>query len=300
MTDTSPPLLSLGIDIGGTSVKAVLMCAGEELASARSEPYQHADSRTLCHAITAAAQRALVGQRPDAIGLCLPGLWDSATRTVTYSANVPGIMGLALADMLSALPVDPSACRVVSDAFAAASDVRLDPLTGAPLAGRLLAISLGTGVGACVLEDDGTPLRVSGDSSGHIGQFDVTLDPDDAPTGSDGSAGSLEAYIGLHALRDRYRVPDEAICAAISPGDPPLRALARAIRISHAIYRPHHIRLLGGVGIRLSHLLAPLRANIDARLTSLARPGWTLGCGTSDLHAARGAARIAAQSSQTV
>ncbi|MBY0262576.1 MAG: hypothetical protein K2Q20_09545, partial [Phycisphaerales bacterium] len=91
---------------------------------------------------------------------------------------------------------------------------------------RLLALSLGTGVGACVIDrearstPDGTtrwaPRRVlvTGVSSGHLGQIDVGFDEPDPgdpsgrrllarPVGSDGGIGSLESYIGLGALRER-------------------------------------------------------------------------------------------------
>ncbi|MBX3408799.1 MAG: ROK family protein [Phycisphaeraceae bacterium] len=299
MKTTAPSSDTLGIDIGGTSVKAVLMRDGHELARARSLPYSRPDHDTLAGAVAAAASGAAAGATPAHIGLCLPGLWCPLARTVTYSANVPGIVGMPLKDLLASLPFDSDRCTVVADAYAAAFDARCERPGAAPLAGRLFALSLGTGVGACVINEDGSPLRVSGDSPGHFGQIDVTLDDSLAPVGPDGGTGSLESYLGLPALRARYKVPDEQLCAAVSPADAPMRALARALRIAHAIYRPQHIRLLGGVGIRLGSLLAPLRARIEDGLTSLARPGWTLACGTSDLHAARGAARIAAQSSQT-
>ena len=51
--------------------------------------------------------------------------------------------------------------------------------------------------------------------------------------------------------------------------------------------------LAGGIGVRLGRVVAPLRANVERRLTSIARPGWTLATGDSDFHAARGAARLA-------
>jgi hypothetical protein len=36
-----------------------------------------------------------------------------------------------------------------------------------------------------------------------------------------------------------------------------------------------------------------LRVKVEDRLTSLARPGWTLSAGDDDFHAARGAALLA-------
>jgi predicted NBD/HSP70 family sugar kinase len=138
------------------------------------------------------------------------------------------------------------------------------------------------------------PLMVEGESSGHIGQFDVSIEGHPV-VGPDGGAGSLEGYMGVAALRQRYG-SDADVNAIISKwkGDePPLRALARSIRIAHAVYRPHHVVLAGGIGIRLKSLLPQIRVLIDEKLTSVAREGWTLTTGDSDFHAAAGAAKVA-------
>src|SRR5437870_395303 len=63
--------------------------------------------------------------------------------------------------------------------------------------------------------------------------------------GPDGGGGSLEGYLGLPAMRKKY---GEQVAAAVNKfkGDEPeLKALARAIRIAHAIYCPQHIVLAG-------------------------------------------------------
>ncbi len=72
--------------------------------------------------------------------------------------------------------------------------------------------------------------------------------------------------------------------------------MAKAIRICHAIYRPHHIVLAGGLGIRLGRVLPALQQLVQLDLTRIARPGWTLSTGSSDFHAACGAARMAQSS----
>ena len=58
------------------------------------------------------------------------------------------------------------------------------------------------------------------------------------------------------------------------------------------MYRPDHVYLAGGVGIRSAHLLTDLKAMVDVNLTRIAKPNWMLGAGDSDFHAARGAARM--------
>ena len=158
------------------------------------------------------------------------------------------------------------------------------------LEGRVLVISIGTGIGAAVL-DEGKPLHVDGASPGHIGQMDVIIEGHPA-IGPDGGAGSLEGYMGGAALSKKYGDAAAAI-KAFKGFEPPLRALARAIRIAHAIYRPHHVVLAGGIGIRMAHLVEPLHSLVSTHLSSIARHNWTLTCGDSDFHAARGAARLA-------
>jgi predicted NBD/HSP70 family sugar kinase len=133
---------------------------------------------------------------------------------------------------------------------------------------------------------------VDDDSPGHFGQVDVSIEGHPV-VGPDGGAGSLEGYLSAAALADRYGPEPSAWVSRITADDPPLRALARAVRIAHAIYRPHHVLLAGGIGVRLGHVVAQLRANVDRQLTSIARPGWTLATGDSDFHAAQGAARLA-------
>ncbi len=75
--------------------------------------------------------------------------------------------------------------------------------------------------------------------------------------------------------------------------DPPIRALVRAIRIIHAIYRPRHIVLAGGIGMGLRRLAPEIQSSAAARLTSIAREGWALTTADHEFHAACGAAALA-------
>lgn len=283
---------SLGIDIGGTSVKAALVRAGVVERVGRSSPYARPSAAELQQAVQEAL-REIDTASARTCGLCLPGVYDPASASITASANVPALVGVKVRDLL---PWTGDA-TVLSDALAAGLDYW--SLHKEALPGRLLAISLGTGVGAVVL-DRGQPLRVNGTSPGHFGQLDVTLSEDDpdTPIGPDGGRGSLEGYLGLPALRARYGERLLKPGWTLTASDPPLRALARALRLAHALYRPEHIVFLGGVGLRLGASLPALRQLVDDRLTSLARPGWTLGFGTHEWHAASGAARWAAGSSR--
>ncbi|MBK7403977.1 MAG: ROK family protein [Phycisphaerales bacterium] len=296
-------MLSLGIDIGGSSVKAALLRDGAPVATVRGDRYQAPDHDVLSGAIRHAIDTVLRGVTSplDRVGLCAPGLLDRPTMTITKAVNVPGIVGVPLAGLVAeglrghALAPGAAASLVVTtDAHATALDI----YAAEQFAGRLLCLALGTGVGACVL-DDGVPLHVSGETPGHIGHMDVSFD-DDPPTGPDGAKGTLESYIGLPALLAGGAFQGGLAGnaePAINPArlEPALRALARAVRIGHAIYRPQHIRLAGGIGIRLAPFIAGLRASVEHGLTSLARPGWDLAAGSDEFHAARGAAALASR-----
>lgn len=289
---------ALGIDIGGTSIKAALLIDDTEVWSGSSARYRHPSGkevRSHLAGLLGSLPAALLVSREMVVGLCVPGVLDPSGQRIERSVNMPGLVGEPLPDLITrSLPAaarfreGPGAPRIVSDAHAAA----IDAAESMALTGRVLAISLGTGVGAAVL-DGRTLLSVTGRSSGHLGQIDVSvLGIEPVPIGPDSGRGSLEAYIGLPALVARHGDAERWL-SGLRGDEPELAALARAVRIAHAIYRPRHVLLLGGIGIRLQGVFEPLKARIAEALTSVADPAWTLSCGTTDLHAARGAARLA-------
>lgn len=300
---------SLGLDIGGTSIKAAALEPDGSAVTARSDPYARPSPDELRAALLCVVRRLRdVGARIGlirSVGLCAPGLYDPRTRSITRSVNVPALEGLRLPDLLRKA-IDPRLPepRYVTDAHAAALDYRLG--LEQPLQGRLLAISLGTGVGGCVLDDPPTPgelprpLHVSGTSPGHLGQVELAIADADGsvPLGPEGVPGVVEAYLGLPALVRRFGADPDQLArslGSLTPDALPFRALVRLLRITHAIYRPQHIALLGGVGLMLAPVLGPVRQAVAQSLTTLARPGWTLAPARNAYHAALGAARVGAR-----
>jgi predicted NBD/HSP70 family sugar kinase len=287
-------MATLGIDVGGMSVKAALINQGNCIWTGQSSFYRKPSAAQLADAI----RQAVIGPigEVQSIGLCVPGIMDAEKRQITLAINVPGLVGLSLDRLVpDALGLGfRGRSNICNDAYAAAADIH----ASRSIEGRLLILSLGTGVGACVL-DNGRPLYVEGNSPGHIGQLDVSV-PGHEIIAPDGGAGGLEGYIGAAALKGKYGENLSDQIARWTGNEISLQALARAIRISHAIYRPNHICLTGGIGIRLQHVLQPLRKIIETNLTSLARTGWTLTSGDDDFHAARGAARLAADKTQGI
>jgi len=269
---------SLGIDIGGTSVKVALL-DGDKVTTSRSSEYSGASADELATVIAAVLPDG--SNDAQTVGLCVPGRLDPTRTRVVQSINLPALQKVPLAELISRAIGARVTPTIASDAHAAAHDFQVTHKT----VGRLLAISIGTGVGASVL-DDGKPLLVCGETPGHFGQIDVTLDAEPVPR-------TLESYLGAKRLHAEFGSRLAEAIAAFDIHARPLRALARSIRIAHAIYRPDTVALLGYVGMQFAACQDKLETIVRADLTSVAKPDWKLAFGSSPFHAAIGAARLA-------
>jgi predicted NBD/HSP70 family sugar kinase len=268
----------------------VLLRGGGVAGESRSGRYERPDAATLRRALGEAIAPLGVGAGEAVrVGLCVPGILSDDRRRVVRAVNLPGLEGFDLRAGVEAHVPAVDGLRLTSDALASTYGY----WWGERRPGRLLSLVIGTGVGACVL-DDGVPLEVVDECPGHLGQMDVgAIGPGDAPVGPDGGRGSLEGYLGAAALTERFGADRVAGLLAAADDDPALVALARAIRIGHAIYRPAEVVLLGGVGTRLAPRRAAIERLARAELTSIARPDWRLAFGASDRSGATGAALLA-------
>ena len=286
---------SLGIDIGGTSVKACVL-DGVQARTSRSSPYADPSRGLLVQAIQEAVGELGMLEKAGAVGLCVPGKQTPVGDAVAVSVNLPCLNGWAFADLLSeALGHTPNACTILSDVQAAGEDYLFSHTTAQ--SGRTAIIAIGTGVGLGVF-DQGVPVSIgTGFGIGHLGLMDMGRLGDTDTVGADGSRNTLESYIGARAVERRF--PDveptalpQAI-AMLTRGEPILEALIHALRIVHAIYTPDQIVLMGGVGGAMRPHGALIDAAVRDGLTSLAKPGWALLFGDDAYHASRGAARSA-------
>src|SRR5687768_12586678 len=116
-------MTSLGIDIGGTSVKAALIDGGNVVATRMSAGFSRPDTARLVEAVREAVGDA-DRSRIRAVGFCCPGVLDRASRTITLSVNVPGLVGVSLDEIVSrALGPGLPAPAIMSDASAVAYDI---------------------------------------------------------------------------------------------------------------------------------------------------------------------------------
>ncbi len=111
-------MIALGIDIGGTAVKAAARKDGRVIWAAQSPFY----AKPTTEELRAAIRQTVAGRLTDlhTVGLCVPGLYDTASRSISVAINVPGLVGISLDQFVPdtlGLMFDGSA-RILNDARA--------------------------------------------------------------------------------------------------------------------------------------------------------------------------------------
>jgi len=188
---------AIGIDLGGTNVKAASVSAsGDVLDEARAQTRDGAAAgawietvRSLCRQLESRRGMAARG-----IGVGAPGVAAADGRSI---ASMPGrLAGLEGLDWTDALGTTV-AVRVLNDAQAALLG---EAWRGAAAGARdAVMLTLGTGVGGAILSH-GRLLTGATGKAGHWGH--VTLDADGPPSVA-GMPGSLEGAIGSCTLEAR-------------------------------------------------------------------------------------------------
>lgn len=198
----------LGVDIGGTSVKAGLVDESGRVIEQQSQPTPHSsgDFRQLLRALA-----ARWAGRFDAAGFGCKGLIDAAsTRVIRSPGPVAFLEGLSLSEM-AGLNVP---ARAGNDAHAAmAGEMRWGAARGHRHA---LLFTLGSGVGGAIVADGRLLGGVSG-IAGHLGH--VTVDPWGACCIC-GNRGCLETVFSARALEAEVWRVVNAGCATKLAGGP--------------------------------------------------------------------------------
>lgn len=252
----------LGIDLGGSSVKAVVVTtAGETLASFNEsfDPERRLHFAEIIQGLLARVT-SQQGQPPDRTGLSAPGLAAQDGRSIAFMpGRLEGLVGLQWTDYLKAgQPV-----TVLNDAHAALlGEVWLGAAKGFT---NVIMLTLGTGVGGAALVD-GRLLRGHSGKAGHLGH--VTLDLHGPPDVC-AMPGSLEFQIGNYSIGQRsggrFATTHELI-AAYRAGDGQakevwlrsLEALAVAIGGFTNVLDPEAVIIGGGIARADGDLFGPL------------------------------------------
>jgi glucokinase len=191
----NPKSYSVGVDLGGTNIKIVVVSNEGELLE-----YLTCDTADAAGSWAQTIKQNLLRIQHDRkstpchVGIASPGLAARDGRSIAHmQGRLNGLEGLVWTDFLET----PATVFVLNDAHAAL----LGELWQGAAKGyrNVLLLTLGTGVGGAVLAD-GRLLKGHIGRAGHLGH--VTVNSDGAPDIVN-TPGSLEQMIGNYNLRER-------------------------------------------------------------------------------------------------
>lgn len=277
-------MATLGVDLGGTNIKAALVDEAGYILREISKPTNlPRPAESVCDDIIGLCRELMVGNDVRGIGVGCPGTVDDNCGMVLYSNNLAWFdfaMGPYLEQRLQ-VPV-----RLANDANAAALG---EALAGcAKNADSAVILTLGTGVGGGVVLNGKLLTGYTGAASepGHM----VVNDAQDAPLCSCGRRGCLEAYASATALirmtqQAMHLHPESALWKIAGPmavtgrtafdGQAMGDAVATAVVEEYThwlaigtanlinIFFPQVVGLSGGIANQGENLLAPLRTQVE-------------------------------------
>ena len=189
-------MVTIGLDLGGASVRAIAIDGEEVVGEARLKTPATGDRTAVLDVLAAAVHQArdtgdVREEDVAAVGVGTPGVVIDGT--VGGASNVPGFLErFALADLLEQRVDRP--VHVLNDITAAAiAEHRLGAGRGT---GHLLCVFVGTGVGGGLVLD-GRPYLGSGGGAGEFGHMIVRQGGAVCPCGR---RGCVEAYAGRRAM----------------------------------------------------------------------------------------------------
>src|SRR6185503_6653398 len=206
---------ALGIDLGGTSIKAMAIAAEGNVLSKTNRPFDPEKKLDWAEKIRALIPELQSKQDgpASAIGVSAPGLAARDGRSIAFlPQRQQGLEGLVWSEYLQT----PFPVPVLNDAHAALlGEVWLGAARGLQ---NVIMLTLGTGVGGAAMVD-GRLLRGHIGRAGHLGH--MSLDPD-GPPDCTGTPGALELAIGNATIErrtaGRFKTTHDLI-AAHSSGD---------------------------------------------------------------------------------
>jgi glucokinase len=251
------------VDIGGTSTKIGIVSEDGEIVTRAIIPTNMGVPALLVDGIVASLRPMLDAQSAEGdgafgVGVSVAGFLDRDRGAMIHNANIPALREFALRRTLEdRLSLE---CRLEVDSNAAVlAEYRHGAGRGS---GRLLGVTVGTGLGGGVIID-GELLRFTGECAGDLGHIIV------APEGrlcTCGARGCLEAMVDSAALSERAsgrRVRDivdsarggdkEAIAALAQTG----WWLGLGLASLSPIFSPDRIVVGGGIAAAGDLLLVP-------------------------------------------
>lgn len=215
--------LAIGIDFGGTTIKAAVVDGADVVGRGMTIDTQKHSAQELIVALVDEIND-LKGQFPGvcAAGVGLPGMVDSVRGIVHQLTNVKGWRETPLRDLLEeetglrvAIENDAKAMTYGEWKFGAGRDFR-----------NVVCLTLGTGVGGGLIFE-GNLYRGSGLGAGEIGQMSIDYK---GVAGNYGNLGALEKYVGNAQIAERARARYAAAGRVVTPAEASPAALADAAR----------------------------------------------------------------------
>ena len=193
--------LYIGIDLGGTNIKAGIVDSQGNVLKKISVPTGHGPDAVIANMVSA-ANRAVdqAGVNIDqiaAIGIASPGSLSKSTGVVIRCANLPGWDSVPLCDLVSKALGKPTIME--NDARAAAFG---ECMAGAGRAGtirNMIMITLGTGVGSGMILDG----QLVHGHTGMAGEIGHSIVVSEGELCGCGQRGCLEAYASASRVHRR-------------------------------------------------------------------------------------------------
>jgi len=254
---------ALGIDVGGTNIKALALAPSGRVLGEISAPTGDTGDKGWISNVKSIHERLrqLRHEPPAWIGLAAPGIAAPDQRSIrSMPERLHGLEGLVWRKVFKAAAPVP----VLNDAQAALlGEVWRGAARGARNA---ILLTLGTGVGGAAIVD-GRLLRGHIGRAGHLGH--ISLDPAGSPDVAR-TPGSLEDAIGGASLKRRSQgrfVSTQALVAASHGADrealsiwlQSVQALAAGIASLINVLDPEVVVIGGGIAKAGPDLFRPLR-----------------------------------------
>src|SRR5438046_9438851 len=262
-----PKTLDLGVDLGGSSIKAVVVTPDGETLSRHNLEFDPDKNMEWAEKIRALVQSAGTerAKPAESIGLSAPGLAAANGRSIAcMPERLQGLEGLDWTEFLGASYTVP----VLNDA---PEELLGEAWVGAARGFQnVIMLTLGTGVGGAAMVD-GRLLRGHIGRAGHLGHLPLDAD---GPPDCAGTPGSLEVAIGNCAVRERSRgrfQTTQDLIAAHRKGDTEaaaiwlksVKALAAAVCSFINILDPEAVIIGGGLARSGKAFCEPLRQFLD-------------------------------------
>ncbi|HET9777866.1 MAG TPA: ROK family protein [Propionibacteriaceae bacterium] len=280
--------LVIGVDVGGTTVKAALLDSdGLAYGGSEGPTPRHlgpdAVIATITRTIVELRARTPEAARLRAVGLVVPGIVDAQEGIAVYAANI-GWRELPLRQIVAeavGLPV------VLDHDVRAAGLAELEWGAGRGLH-EVLFVALGTGVAGAVITRGQTYAGAT-DRAGELGHLPVFPEGEWCACGQ---RGCTETYASGAALSRRYSaasgisgVPAEDVIGRAAAADPvadgifndAITALGRALVHYVLLMDPELIIIGGGMAAAGAALLQPLTREVQAGLAWRPAPRISIG-----------------------